>query len=342
MRRRRAARPTPIGTSSPATTTGARPARPATGADPNSPTGTGYYPDGTNYNVTIDNAGSDSPNLNVSVTLNSLTILDGAGLNMSGTSLTAGTINLQGSGGISGNGTIDLTSPGLLAKDYGTNVSVITPTLYDTNGSIQVGSGVLVLAGGGSLSNTPMVVSNGAAVDLSGTWSGQVTGTGGGKVQMAGGVLTGNPGLTLDLPPGMFQWTNGTLAGSISNAGAMTLSGSNSILRGAGGGGGGGTGTMVNAGVMVQTNGADLGIGWTGSTLQNAGRAGRPMIWRVTAWTSTTTTWVAARRPFSTITASWTKPPAREFRSSARCPAIPRCPSTIWAGPSRWTAARWC
>ena len=65
-----------------ATTTGARRSTSGNWIDYNSPQGTPYYPDGTNYSVTLDNAGGTTANLNVSVTLNTLTLLNNGGLNV--------------------------------------------------------------------------------------------------------------------------------------------------------------------------------------------------------------------------------------------------------------------
>ncbi len=66
------------------------------------------------------------------------------------------------------------------------------------------------------------------------TFTGTVTGMGGGNLNLAGGTLSiGSAGATFDFPSGMFQWSGGTIEGSgssspyvLNNTGTITLTGS--------------------------------------------------------------------------------------------------------------------
>ena len=65
--------------------------------DYNSPQGTAYYPNGTNFSVTLEGAGGNTVNLNVNVTLDTLTLLNQAGLNLqSGSTLTVSNLYFRG------------------------------------------------------------------------------------------------------------------------------------------------------------------------------------------------------------------------------------------------------
>src|SRR4030095_5811543 len=61
------------------------------------------------------------------------------------------------------------------------------------------------------------------------TYSGSYTGSGQGTILLGGCVLVvGQSGAQFNFPPGLFQWTGGTITGGangLTNTGALTLSG---------------------------------------------------------------------------------------------------------------------
>jgi hypothetical protein len=69
-------------------------------------------------------------------------------------------------------------------------------------------------------------------VDLTGgaspSWSGQISGSGAGQVQLNNGTLMAYSGLALNFSPGLFQWTGGVVNGYFTNTGTMQISGTNS------------------------------------------------------------------------------------------------------------------
>jgi hypothetical protein len=119
---------------------------------------------------------------------------------------------------------------GIFRKSAGTNTSTISILFNNLGGSVDVESGTLALANSGSSSNTTFTVSAGATLDITGgqspTWSGPMTGLGGGTVVFDGGTLNVNSVL-LSFPPGMFQWIGGSLTGVATNLNVLTLSGTN-------------------------------------------------------------------------------------------------------------------
>lgn len=128
-------------------------------------------------------------------------------------------------------GSLAFDNEGLVWKSGGTNTSSISVAFNNDGGRIQVDSGVLSLNAGGSSSGGTMAVAAGAVLDLTGgsspAWQGLMTGSGAGEVLLGSGTLVGTPSLALNFAPGTFQWSGGTLEGSVTNAGSMTLSGTN-------------------------------------------------------------------------------------------------------------------
>ena len=84
---------------------------------------------------------------------------------------------------------------------------------------------------------------------------------------MNSGFISGSPGLVLNLPDGLFQWSGGTLDGLITNAGVMSITLSNLVTLGPGQGGSGVQ--MYNAGLVRQATGSALEIGAANSSLVN-------------------------------------------------------------------------
>src|ERR1035438_5937603 len=137
------------------------------------------------------------------------------------------------------------------SKSGGTNTSAIGASFNNQGGVVQVDSGTLTLYGGGTSSNGVFNVASGAVLDLTGgsapTWSGRLTGSGSGTVSLAAGSISANPSLTLDFTNNLFQWDGGTLQGTITNTGLVTLSSTNSSLLT------GGNTTFFNQGTVQQT-----------------------------------------------------------------------------------------
>ncbi len=213
--------------------------------DYNSPQGTPYYPNGTNFNVTLDNAGGATANLNVSVTLNTLTLLNNGGLNIpSGSTLTVSNLYFQGDSGITQSGCCSpenvALNGGTLGKTLGTNVSTIDPAVILTSvgGTLAVDSGTLALPGNNSYyTNGAFEVASNATLVLvpggnTANFAGTFTGSGTGKVLLNAGTLSAAAGgLTLDVPSPLLQWTGGTLVGGnpLTNAGVLDVLTTNGV-----------------------------------------------------------------------------------------------------------------
>jgi hypothetical protein len=157
-----------------------------------------------------------------------------------------GVYQLESSGGIAAASCcspILFENVGLIHKVSGTNDSVISAPLSNVDGSIQVDVGRLILANNGSSSGATVTVSSGATLDLTGaaspTWTGRLRGLGGGRVELNNGQIIAS-GLILDMAPGLFQWTGGTLNGTATNKNEINLMGG--VL----------SGQLVNSGLMRQ------------------------------------------------------------------------------------------
>ena len=136
-----------------------------------------------------------------------------------------GVVDMQGSSHLSGsNGGGKFINAGILRKSAGTT-SVIRNSagVFDNaGGTIDVETGVLVIGTGGTMTGAggTFAVAPAAELALSGemTLSGNYTGSGGGTVVWCDGNLTAS-NATFNFPAGMFQWLQGTLYGSLTNAG---------------------------------------------------------------------------------------------------------------------------
>jgi hypothetical protein len=199
------------------------------------------YPNGTNLDVVLSSVGGGVMNLDVSVALHSLTIEQGSGLTLPsnlGTSLSAVNFYFTGDGSItrysccSGNNLF--LDGGVMEKTFGTNTFSLDPSIVldSTGGTLAVDSGTLALPGNNSYyTNGAFNVASNATLLLvppgnNSQFAGAFTGSGDGTVLLNSGTLSAvQNGLTLDLPPGLFQWTGGTIAtgNQLTNAGVLTM-----------------------------------------------------------------------------------------------------------------------
>jgi RHS repeat-associated protein len=107
-------------------------------------------------------------------------------------------------------------------------------TLFGATFNVPQGD-TAAITGGNYAGTTTFNVAQGASIDLTGgqtvTYSGTLSGSGPGTVQLSGGTLgVGVGGLTMDFQGSMFQWTGGGFAGvgrACSNTGVINLAGSN-------------------------------------------------------------------------------------------------------------------
>ncbi len=181
-----------------------------------------------------------------------------------------GIYDFQNNGGIGFGyccgGTPAFNNYGLLRKSGGGGTSAISIPMNNFNGTIQVDSGTLSLAGGGSSSNGTFNVGSGAALDLTGgsspNWAGQINGTGAGIVAFNGGSISTSPNLTLNLPGGLFQWTGGQFSGTTINSNCVTIAGAGTVNVGGG---------FYNYGLVRQMNAATLAINWSSGFVNEAG-----------------------------------------------------------------------
>jgi hypothetical protein len=137
--------------------------------------------------------------------------------------------------------------------------------------AITVRTGTLALASaGGTSTGGTFAVSQGATLDLTGSYTtayaGTYTGSGLGTVALGSGTLkVGTGGATFDLLGKLFQWTGGTInvvKGNFINTGTVTYAGSSGAAVT-------GAGTLINKQTVVQTSSAALLLE-NGATLKNA------------------------------------------------------------------------
>jgi hypothetical protein len=205
------------------------------------------YPNATNLDVFLTGLGGSLVDLDVNVQLHSLTIQPAAELNMRNyTRMDLQNLIFQGNGELTKNGCcstplIVMTNGSVVVKSGGTGTYSLSPEirLSVEGGSISSASGVLALPGVGSTyRNTSFNADSNAVIVLAPAnnqvWlSGNNSGTGQGVVSHRAGILSpAADGATLNLSPGMFQWTGGSLAldNGLTNAGAMEFSGNGSGL----------------------------------------------------------------------------------------------------------------
>lgn len=156
---------------------------------------------------------------------------------------------------------------GLVRKIGGTNESRINSVNFNNiGGTIDVEVGRLTLASSGTSVNGTVTVGSNALLDLTGgvfpTWSGSLTGTGAGRVELNSGSLNTSLGLTLNFEPGLFQWVGGRMNGAITNVNDLTISGGAGVAMSV---------LFENAGVFHHNGAANMGMsqGNNGARFQN-------------------------------------------------------------------------
>jgi hypothetical protein len=151
---------------------------------------------------------------------------------------------------------------GLLHKAGGTNNTTISVSFNNRDGAVTVDMGRLTLGNSGTSVNGLFTIAAGASVDLTGgaspTWAGTLTGTGQGRIELTGGRLNSD-GLVLNCAPGMFTWSGGTLAGTLTNLGELNLAAQNSGAL---------AGAVYNQGVVRVNGPGNLNLN-SGSTFRN-------------------------------------------------------------------------
>jgi hypothetical protein len=180
----------------------------------------------------------------------------GSFLNMSG-----GLFEFQSDTGISNAGGLgSFSNSGLLRKASGSGNSIVGAAFSNVGGTIDVLSGQITLAGGGSSTNGTFNVSAGSVLDLTGgfvgtAYYGTFAGSGAGQVQLNNGGLELFPpnSCTFNFPTNLFQWNGGSIyldTVTLTNLGSLTLAGTNTkeLL---------GTGLLVNFG-QIEESGAGV------------------------------------------------------------------------------------
>ncbi len=193
------------------------------------------------------------------------------------TDVTGGTIDNQAGGTFDfqagaamepySSGTGIFNNAGTLERSTGSGTATINYTVNDT-GTIQGNSGILQLVDGGSggTSASPGTVNagTGGTVIMGGTFSGAFQGSGAGAVDLSG-FTGGSGGATLDFTGSVLQWVSTSvgnyLGGSVTTSGAMTIATSNGSMFL--------TGTLTNAGAVAVTGTNDIYTDVTGGTIDN-------------------------------------------------------------------------
>jgi RHS repeat-associated protein len=182
------------------------------------------------------------------------------------------TLDLNPNGAFSGGTTFNVGSGAIVniqSGTYGDGVTfnvgagaIVNVQGGTYTGGVNVGAGAIVNIQGGTFNGgVTFNVGQGAVVDLTGgnavTYSGTLTGSGAGTVELSSGVLyPAIGGVTLDFPGRMFQWTGGSIngqAGSLTNQGTINLAGSNEKMLY-------NDGTLDNFGTIIQTGTGNLGL----------------------------------------------------------------------------------
>jgi hypothetical protein len=152
------------------------------------------------------------------------------------------------------------TNAGTILKSGGAGTSALPVRFNNEGGTLDVLTGGLTIDGGGASTGGTFLVAPGAVLNLTGgyspgdaiTYSGTYTGSGGGTILVGGGQIATGGGATFDFDPGLFQWDGGTIHGDLTNAGTITLTGSQvKSFK---------DGTLTNAGTVVDSGTGALSL----------------------------------------------------------------------------------
>ena len=190
-------------------------------------------------------SGADAKSLSDTFTNSGTMRLEGGGdLFLNGTlnNLADGVVDFRGDGRIVSGGTFN--NSGMVKKSGGLGTSSFTSALngelyfrHLAGSVVQADAGILLLDGlRGDSTGAAWNAGAGGILRIVGqrdgfvSYAGTYTGSGGGRVEYAGGTIqAGGSGATLDFPEGLFHWTGGGMIGSASspliNAGFIQLSG---------------------------------------------------------------------------------------------------------------------
>ena len=148
---------------------------------------------------------------------------------------------------------------GMLEMTASSGISTIEFSLNDT-GTVDAASGTLSIASGASATNGVFDANGSGVVLLNGNFAGSFAGSGSGEVQLASFVGTGSGGATLDFTGVLLQLT-GTLTGTVTNTGTMTIAGSETL-----------GGTLTNTGTIDVTGAGTIAPDASGADDQQSGR----------------------------------------------------------------------
>lgn len=179
-----------------------------------------------------------------------------------------------------------------ITKAAGTGNSIISTAIKNYSGTLDVETGTMTLHPQNrvdyheTFTGGTFNVAAGATLGLTGgvtdnnNYTGTYTGSGAGTVSLKSGTLSiGSDGATFNFDPGLFQWSGGTIDGSLTNAGFLRWSGG-TINVGAGSltnakkgsltltgsgteylsGSYGSSNTLVNQGTIVQADPGKLSL----------------------------------------------------------------------------------
>ena len=251
------------------------------------------------------------------------------------------TINVRGDLNLTaGGGNVPtFKNAGSFVKLSGTGTSAIGVPFTNT-GTVDVESGTLRPTAGGISTGGRFMAAAGATYDLNGggdfTFAGTQTGTGVGSVVLSAGTLTAAAGgATFNFAPGMLRWSGGEIAGSVTDAGSMSIAGSgNHYLDGTlivagtvtwdggdiiGNDHHGGAALTIRSGGLLDARSDAAAISSYGLTVNNAGTL------RKSSGTGTTTVTAAAGEHRHDRRASGDAEPARRRLQRGRVQRRGRC-----------------
>ena len=184
--------------------------------------------------------------------------------------LTAGSIDFLSDASTSNGGASSaLNNRGLFRKSGGSGISAIDSPFNNYGGTVQVINGEIRFGGGGYWTNGTFLVMPGTICDVNGsstpTWSGLITGTGGGTVQInSGGLVAAASGATFNFASNTLQWMGGTLyssaAANFTNVGTFNIQTTTNTLL---------TTKLYNAGLVRIGGNTNLNLGSYAGALEN-------------------------------------------------------------------------